>query len=919
MQLSTAMENVGIHGYPQHEHGIVTQVDITEQTLTIQYDALGSETVKLDAFVDLGLMWKTPKDYINGLGINRITHSVDNSVSALYVICPDYAVDVTEAAALVSEGMLQAGLLAPRRLRQAESRPLALAGSLINSAFDLLVQGGPLTDDQILERVLAMRPLPVALAARGSDFAKLLGSIEGALPLLRSMIDRWQGADVTLEPFYASGIYGLQGRADIVLRTSDGPGATIQIVEMKAGKAPKAGVRADHAAQVAAYAALMMECDPSCAPETALWYVQGGDDQLRPVQNNERCFASLIKARNAIVLTELAFAWQDSSPLRATISLSDSGKAASSIDRDTVDAAARSLTDLDPTEKFALAAWLQLIASESVSQQTQDSSRYAAITGLAIDPDAWDGVTSHIVLRRQNTDADTGIRKGDAVVCLRTSHDGSASPLRYKAAVRIITSTHVTLSLRNAYARLHEDAGGEWTIMSDVMDSSARASMSGIASFMKQPRVRREVLLGRRRPRVRTRYVSSAPDLTPIQRDVVERALQADELFLIQGPPGTGKTSAVLRSIIQELVAQPHERVIAAAFTNRAANEICSALDRYGIDYIRHGSQEGATGAKSIPQLMRELSPSDLAERITNTRCVVATVQSLSSSAEIWDFGAFTTAVIDEASQLLEPMLLSVTSRVGRAILIGDHCQLPAVVTQPQENLSTAHAALQSIHLTNLAMSGFERLLRCHNHTDHAHEVCGMVTEQGRMHADIMRVASESFYGGRLRSIRADQEQAQPAPWAERIPHRAAFIASALRKDQIDIVQDIVTYLTDGKLHLREVPSIGIISPFRVVNNAILTMLTEQQREHCTVDTVERFQGGERDVVIYLAAADSVQEFDQIRSEVDVDGIVVDRKLNVAITRGREQFIMIGDPMLLTQSPVYARVIDMLSPLAWTL
>ncbi|MFN9958994.1 MAG: hypothetical protein ACK55I_38370, partial [bacterium] len=115
MQLSTAMENVGIHGYPQHEHGIVTQVDITEQTLTIQYDALGSETVKLDAFVDLGLMWKTPKDYINGLGINRITHSVDNSVSALYVICPDYAVDVTEAAALVSEGMLQAGLLAPRR------------------------------------------------------------------------------------------------------------------------------------------------------------------------------------------------------------------------------------------------------------------------------------------------------------------------------------------------------------------------------------------------------------------------------------------------------------------------------------------------------------------------------------------------------------------------------------------------------------------------------------------------------------------------------------------------------------------------------------------------------------------------------------------------------------------------------------
>jgi DNA replication ATP-dependent helicase Dna2 len=917
------MENVEFHRYPHVKRGTLVDVSTTSQLLTIEYDTQTIETIAIEQLCDLGLMWKTSKGYLHGVGVNRVTHSVDNYGShqdtPKYVLCPDYAVDVTEAAGLVTEVTLQPGLLAPRRIRQAESRPLALAGSLINSAFDLLVQAGPLPDDQILERVLAMRPLPVALAAKGSDYAKLITSIKSAMPLLRSMLDKWQGADVTLEPFYASAVYGLQGRADIVLQTPTSSGTSLQIVEMKAGKAPKSGVRADHAAQVSAYAALMMECDPACAPETALWYVQGGEDQLRQVQDQERYFASLLQARNAIVLTELAFASQDSSPLRATITLSDTGKAASSIDRDTVDVAARSLTDLDPTEKYAVSAWLQLIASESVSQQTQDASRYAAITGLTIDPDAWDSVPSHIVLRRQQHEADTGIRRGDAVVCYRASPDGNASPLRYKASVRGITATHVTLSLRNAYARLHEDAGGEWTIISDVMDSSAKAAMSGIASFMKQPRVKREVLLGRRRPRVRTRYMSSAPDLTIIQRDVVERALQADELFLIQGPPGTGKTSAVLRSIIQELVAQPDERVIAAAFTNRAANEICSALDRYGIDYIRHGSQEGATGAKSIPQLMRELSPCDLAERITNARCVVATVQSLSSSAEIWDFGTFTTAVIDEASQLLEPMLLSVTSRVGRSILIGDHCQLPAVVTQPQENLTTAHAALSAIHLTNLAMSGFERLLRCYQHTDYAHEVCGMVTEQGRMHADIMHVASQAFYGGRLRCIRADQEQSLPSPWSGRIPHRAAFIASGIRSSQLEIVQEIVAYLTSGDPSIREIPSIGIISPFRVVNNAILAMLTEKQRESCTVDTVERFQGGERDVVIYLAAADSVQEFDQMRSEVEVDGVVVDRKLNVAITRGREQFIMIGDQVLLSQSPIYARVIDMLSPLAWTL
>jgi superfamily I DNA and/or RNA helicase len=548
------------------------------------------------------------------------------------------------------------------------------------------------------------------------------------------------------------------------------------------------------------------------------------------------------------------------------------------------------------------------------------------MTGLIIDDQAWDGVPSHVVLRRQNQESDTGLRKGDAVVCFCSTDIDSVSPLRYKAAIRNITSTHVTLSLRNAYARLHEQQGSSeqqavssWSIVSDVMDSSARAAMSGIASFMRQPPGKRDVLLGRRKPRVRSRCVSTAPDLTNVQRNVVERALQADELFLIQGPPGTGKTSAILRSIIQELVGQPQERVIAAACTNRAANEICSALDRYGIDYVRHGSLEGATGAKSIPHLMRELQPRDLAVRISNARCVVATVQSLSSSAEIWDFGAFTTAVIDEASQLLAPMLLSVTSRVGRSILIGDHCQLPAVVTQQPEHLTATHQALSAIHLTNLAMSGFERLLRCYHSTDYADEVCGMVVEQGRMHAEIMHVASEAFYGGRLRCIHAEQELSAPTPWSARIPHRAAFIASASRAEQLQTAQQIVTYLTGGTLELREVPSIGIISPFRVVNNAILTMLTDDQRDYCTVDTVERFQGGERDVVIYLAAADSIQEFDQMRSEVDVDGAIVDRKLNVAITRGCKQFIMIGDPLLLQQSTVYARVIQMLNPLAWTL
>lgn len=98
------------------------------------------------------------------------------------------------------------------------------------------------------------------------------------------------------------------------------------------------------------------------------------------------------------------------------------------------------------------------------------------------------------------------------------------------------------------------------------------------------------------------------------------------------------------------------------------------------------------------------------------------------------------------------------------------------------------------------------------------------------------------------------------------------------------------------------------------MNNSILNALPNDVRQHCTVDTVERFQGSERDVIIYVAAVVSAQEFDQVRSEIEYNGALIDRKLNVAMTRAKEQFVMIGNVSLLRTSPVYAQAIAYLHP-----
>lgn len=148
------------------------------------------------------------------------------------------------------------------------------------------------------------------------------------------------------------------------------------------------------------------------------------------------------------------------------------------------------------------------------------------------------------------------------------------------------------------------------------------------------------------------------------------------------------------------------------------------------------------------------------------------------------------------------------------------------------------------------------------------------------------------------------------------LPQRACFVSALTTQDQISIAVNLATRIVEATPDGGRAPSIGIISPFRIVNNAIIGSLPHHVLDHCTVDTVERFQGGERDVVIYVVAVSTSQELDQIRSEIEYGGSTIDRKLNVALTRAKQQIVMIGDEHMLENSPVYARAIESLHRVA---
>ncbi|MBU3699167.1 MAG: DEAD/DEAH box helicase [Candidatus Kapabacteria bacterium] len=859
-------------------------------------------------------------------------------VSALPVVVlePDYAVDVTEASSFVTAGGSDDSTIATKRLRQTGqvSAPL-VKGNIINAALDVLVRRPASTDEELLQEAVQTRPLAVAaLALNRAEYEGLLTSVRDLLTPLRRMVDSWQGAQVVLEPFLISPILGLQGRADIVIRR----GGDIEVIELKAGKAPHE-VRHDHQAQAASYVALLMAAGtPMQSIAARLWYIT---DEQRPLRDVTDVYASLgwlIDARNAVVLNELRIRRSDMTMLRRVIAGPSGMPGISSYEYQDVKLLSERLQGLRNEEKNIIAEWIRMATNESLTSRLGGGSGWCAadlwrqteaerrsspnvICEMKLDLERSNLEAMHLTFHRSPQTVATAIRKGDSIVLREmsdmTSGDRQAAGLEvYKGSVRSIDATHVSVSLRNKYANVLDQDGQTWMIEHDVIDQNVRSVSTSIRSLIDADQRRRDVLLGLAAPCHDTPSASVAENLTDVQRSVVERAVAARELFLIQGPPGSGKTSAVLRAIVQELLRLDGHRVLALAYTNRAANEICDVLERNGVSFLRHGSLEGATGEGSIPRLARELDPVRLADEISRARVIVATVASLNSSSEIFAFRSFDTVIVDEASQIVEPQLIGTLARCKRTIMIGDHCQLPAVIGQPAELLKIDRSIPESLCMTNLGMSGFERLLRCAERR-HDTATVAMLTQQGRMHQDVMHFPSEAFYGGRLTCLRESQRSTEPLPWADVISERICMI-DVETPQQLEAEARTVCGIAAGILSHASgdatPPSIGIITPFRIQNTLVGHILDEQipshLRDQVSVDTVERFQGSERDVIIYGTSVSTEQELESIRSDVLVADVPVDRKLNVAITRAREQFILVGNPTVLAHSPIYRRLME---------
>ncbi|MDY3266106.1 MAG: AAA domain-containing protein [Phocaeicola sp.] len=432
------------------------------------------------------------------------------------------------------------------------------------------------------------------------------------------------------------------------------------------------------------------------------------------------------------------------------------------------------------------------------------------------------------------------------------------------------------------------------------------------------------------------------PWLNKTQEDAVNKVLHAKDVAIVHGPPGTGKTTTLVEAIYETL--HRENQVMVCAQSNMAVDWISEKLVDRGVSVLRIGnpsrvndkmlsftyerrfeSHPDYTQLWSIRKAIRDLysqnrkgaDRENIRQKINSlkdraTELEIRINESLFSEARViactlvgsanriligHNFG---TLFIDEAAQALEAACWIPIRKADRVILAGDHCQLPPTIKSP------------------LALKGGlgNTLMQCV--VANKPETVSLLKVQYRMNNDIMQFSSDWFYGGMLQSApevkyRSILDYDTPITWinTEGMDCNEEFIGEnygRINKPEAELsVAKLKEYIEKigRERFLDEKIDIGIISPYKAQVQYLRQLLKKDSyfKPYCqyiTVNTVDGFQGQERDVI--LISLVRANEEGQIGFLNDL------RRMNVAITRARMKLIILGDVSTLTRHPFYKRL-----------
>ncbi len=544
----------------------------------------------------------------------------------------------------------------------------------------------------------------------------------------------------------------------------------------------------------------------------------------------------------------------------------------------------------------------------------------------------------------------SNFRRGDMVYLY--AYEGQPSVLKailYKGSIEELQTCQLTIRLNDGQhnpSLLAVGGSQTWAVEHGSSDLSTGSCLRGMQQFAAAHPRRRALLLGQRPPEADT-AISLSRSYSAAYDDILLRISQARDYFLLVGPPGTGKTSQALRFMVAEELGckrQDEPALLLMSYTNRAVDEICAMLDDLKQPYLRLGniaSCEPRFRKHLLEEALHETATlSDIRQYVEQVPIIVGTTSTLASRQDIFALRHFSLCIVDEASQILEPNIIGLLSseQIERFVLVGDYKQLPAVVMQNEEEARVSEPCLQAIGLSDCRQSLFERLMRWERHC-HRTQFIGTLDHQGRMHPDVARFPCNHFYAQEQLvpvPLQHQQEQALPyeGPSTDALDdllrsRRVLFLdcradGQQQAGDKVSVAEARLVALLLKRLlrfygkRFDAAKTVGVIVPYR---NQI-TMIRQEidrlqlpQLQAISIDTVERYQGSQRDVIIYSFTVSHRFQLDFLTANTFVEHTLpIDRKLNVAMTRARLQLIMTGNAQVLGHNPLFREIIESYSP-----
>ena len=978
---------------------VMPDEDIDEELWKVEY-------VSEKQFTDMSYL----KDILrNGMQLNLLDSEISEHtiIPRLIIVEPDYLIDISTLAACFTDYGHHPAMYTLNRMKDRPNTRYTILGNFAGEALDNIIhaqKGAPFSMATTLKENYKEKALEYSTCTdlNPSEFkSNAVIQVQNIQQIVNELFKTYNKERAILEPSFVCEQLGVQGRVDMMttdyrLLIEQKSGKNMNIEYNKRNKHGTQQVESHYVQALLYYGVLKYNFNLSKnSTQIFLLYSKYTlPNGLLSVSSLDKLMNEAIKLRNMIVVNDYDCGIRGFEPILQQLNpvtlntKKDNSYFYTRYLLPQIESITNPLQKMSSLEKAYFCRMMTFVLKEQLISKTgsvdgnghsnadlwsmplKEKKEVGNIyTNLKIikkeqtELHGFDEITLEVP--PQGDDFLPNFRRGD-MVYLYSYHPDSEPDVRrsllFKGFMKELSTHKIVIHLVNAQQNedilyvnngainKHKQQKWVYAIEHSASDAGSGAAIHALHTLITTSVDRKNLLLGQREPQIDTSQ-KLTKSYHPDYDEVLLKAKQAVDYFLLIGPPGTGKTSMALRYMVEEELTTPNTNILLMAYTNRAVDEICGMLTDANINFIRLGN-EYSCDARYKLNLMEHviaLHPklSELKLALQNIRVVVSTTSMMMNKPFLFALKHFSLAIIDEASQILEPNIVGILSShtkdgnivthhvdIDKFILIGDYKQLPAVVQQGEHESAIDEPELQAIMLTNCRNSLFERLIRWEEHM-HRNKFIGILRKQGRMHPEIAAFPNKMFYA---------KEQLQPVP----LPHQiAADIGyEGIPEDEIDrkLIQHRLLYypsqlcnnaqLSDkvnpdeakmvalllqhiyrlmGK-NFNTQKTVGVIVPYR---NQIAMIRKEIEKLNIAalvdtcIDTVERYQGSQCDVIIYSFTIQHRYQIDFLTSNSFYEGdALIDRKLNVALTRARKQLIILGNRQILNNNRIFKLLID---------